>query len=549
MLDSPHSDQAAQHDRLLEAVLAITAESDLPAVLRRIVQAAVDLTGARYGALGVLSSAGVGLDQLVYVGMDERTVEAIGEPPSFCGVLGLLVEAPGPIRVADVADHPRAFGFPPGHPRMRSFLGAPIRVRGAVFGNLYLTDRTTGSEFTAEDERIATVLAGAAAVAIENARLFDQSRQREDWLRAASEVTRMLLSGAEDCEIFTAIADRVRTLCDAPDAAVILPTSDGMLRIVAGVGDRVSTMIGVVLDPARTPSGAVYLSGVAANLSGDEVSEALRDRPELPRIGPSMLVPLAAAGNTRGVLTASRAPGAEPFSDDALAALRSFAEQAELACELAERRRDSEALSLFADRDRIARNLHDLVIQRLFATGMALEGAANMIAVNPRDAGERIRRAVTDLDVTIREIRTTVFALQQPVDHATSLRAKIIEVVDDAAKTLGFDPSVQFDGLIDTIVGEYVAEQLLAVLREALSNVARHAAATAVGIVVSAHDKVVLQVSDNGVGMSLNGRRSGLANMETRAGQLGGRLVVGRAEAGASRPGTVVCWSVPLRRS
>jgi signal transduction histidine kinase len=535
-----------RHGRLLDAVLAISAELDLHSVLRQIVHAAVDLVEARFGALGVLSQDGKGLDQLVHAGMDELTLRGLGELPRFCGLLGELIENGKPVRVADLAEHPRAIGFPPGHPPMRSFLGVPIRVGDVVYGNLYLTEKCGASEFTEGDEKVAVALAGAAAVAVQNARLFEQKRRDEIAMRAASEVTRLLLSGAEDGEVFTAIAEWVRRLCDAPDAAVILPTNDGMLRIVAGAGDVVSGMIGVVLDPAKTPSGAVYLSGVAANMSGDKVAEALQDRPELPRIGPSLLVPLAAGDHTRGVLTASRRPGADPFSSEALEVLRGFAEQAELACELADRRRDSEALSLFADRDRIARNLHDLVIQRLYATGMALEGAANVVTVDPEDGRRRIHRAVSDLDATIKEIRTTVFALQQPADKSSSLRAKIVEVVDEAAAALGFGPSVQFDGLIDTRVGEREAEQLLAVLREALSNVARHAQATAVSVAVSAQAELVLRVTDNGIGIAPGGRRSGLVNMQSRAGQLGGRLDVELADPGAARPGTVLRWAVPL---
>jgi signal transduction histidine kinase len=530
----------SQNSRLLDAVVAIGAELDLAVVLRRIVAAAVDLVDAQYGALDVVAEDGLRLDDLVQVGSDDPTVVPIDSWPSFRGVFGPLIDRP--LRLADVATHPRAYGVPLGHPPMRSFLGVPIRIRDTVFGNLYLTEKKTAAEFTDEDERLAYALATAAGVAVQNARLYEASRQREKWLIAASEVTRMLLSGADEAEVFTAIAGHVRELTSATDAAVVLPTQDGRLRVVAAAGEIATSAIGLYLDPQHSVIRKVFRDGAAVNMTEAEVVEEQRDRPEQPVVGPTLLVPLSAGEHTRGVLGASRRRGDEPFPANVMPAVQAFAEQAELACELAERRRDSEALSLFADRDRIARNLHDLVIQRLFATGMALEGAANLVGVNPDDARNRIQRAVGDLDATIKEIRTTVFALQQPADRSSSLRARIIEVVDAAAAPIGFAPSVRFDGPIDTLVDEHIGEQLLAVLREALSNVARHAHASAVRVEVSARERLVLQVCDNGVGMTTTGRRSGLANMASRAEQLGGELTIGDGQ-----PGTMLRWSVALR--
>jgi two-component system, NarL family, sensor histidine kinase DevS len=534
---TPH--QAA----LLDAVAAVGDERDLTSALRRIVSAAVDLVGARYGALGVVAPDGHGLCELVHVGMDEATAESIGALPTLRGVLGVVLDEP--IRLPDVTAHPRATGFPSNHPPMTSFLGVPIRIRDTMFGNLYLTEKRSGGEFTAEDERVVRALATSAGIVMENTRLYERSRQRERWLRAASEVTRLLLAGAEGAEVFTRIAEHVRQLTDATDAAVLLPTPHGMLQVVAGVGDASSTAIGMDIDPATSLSGTVFRGGAALMLTDVEMIAYQRDKPEQPAVGPTLVVPLSAAGHTRGVLTASRRRGDAPFTEEALDTMRAFAEQAELACELAERRRDSEALSLFADRDRIARNLHDLVIQRLFATGMVLEGAASLVGVDPADARGRIQRAVGDLDTTIKEIRTTVFALQTPDDLPLSVRARILEVIDGTTMTLGFPPSVRFEGPVDTVVGEHIAEQLLAVLREALSNVVRHAAATAVEVTVSARDRLVMQVRDNGAGMPATpaaaGRRGGLANMASRATQLGGELSVEDAQ-----PGTVLCWTVPL---
>lgn len=530
-----------RNSRLLDAMVAIGAELDLDVVLRQIVLAAMDLVDARYGALGVLAQDGVRLDKLVHVGMDDRTVSAIGALPTFCGVLGLLIDEP--VRVPDIAEHPRAAGFPIGHPRMSTFLGVPIRIQDSVFGNLYLTEKAGGREFTEDDEVVARALAGAAGTAVQRSRLYEETRQRESWLHAGSEVTRLLLSGAPEAEVFTSIAHHVRELTGATDTAVILPDHDGMLRVAAGVGPVATAAIGMAIDPTQHVVGRVFRDGERVILGEAEMMQERQAQPHLPQVGPALLLPMGSGGSIRGVLGAARPLGAEPFSEHVLPAVQSFAEQAELAYELAERRRDGERLSLFADRDRIARNLHDLVIQRLFATGMGLEGAANLIDVDPADAAARVRRAVDDLDVTIKEIRTTVFALQQPVGRSFSLRAKVIEEADEAVDGLGFSPSVQFDGLVDTLAHDGMAEHLLAVLREALSNAARHAHATAVTVSVSAAGgQLHLRVVDNGVGLSGSTRRSGLANMAIRAEQLGGDFTV---DDGA--PGTVLRWSVPLR--
>jgi signal transduction histidine kinase len=525
--------------RLLDAVLAVGAELELNAVLHRIVSAAVDLVDARYGALAVLAAGGERVDELVQVGMDEPTVAAIGVLPTFCGVLGVAVEES--IRLPDITAHPRFTGFPRDHPGMRSFLGVPVRVRDTVFGNLYLADKQTADEFTAEDETEVHALAAAAGIAMRNARLYEQSRRRQVWLEAASRVTQLLLSGAEESEVFTAIAEHVRRLTGTPDACVLLPSGGGKLRIVAGVGPMASEAIGFTVDENNSLVGQAYRSGRALNLTEAEVDAGQRINPGLPKIGPSLLVPFGGAGDVRGVLTASRSPGASPFPADDVPAVQAFAEQAELAYELAQHRRDSELLSLFAERDRIARNLHDQVIQRLFATGMALESAASLAEIDPGNAASKILQAVSEIDATIKQLRTTVYALQDPIEATASLRAKVIDIVDAASADLGFAPAVRFDGLINTAVDTAAAKKLLAVLREALSNVAKHAGATDVGISVSAGSQLRLTLEDNGAGPHDAARRSGLANLAVRTEQLGGRLVVDAAD-----PGTRLIWSVPL---
>jgi signal transduction histidine kinase len=263
-------------------------------------------------------------------------------------------------------------------------------------------------------------------------------------------------------------------------------------------------------------------------------------------LGPAVVIPLGSAANVRGVLTAGRRPGSMPLAPDAVEMVATFAAQAGIGLELAEHRRDVQQLALFADRDRIARDLHDLVIQRLFATGMSLEGASALI--RDPEVGNRVRNAVDALDETIREIRTAIFSLQshsQP--EAPGSRAQILGLVEQMTGPLGFAPSVRLDGRLDAVAGGAVLEHLLAVLREALSNVARHANATRTDVAVSIADTgsghdLVLTVQDNGSGIKPGGRRSGLANLADRAAALGGSM---QAESVADG-GTALEWRVPI---
>jgi signal transduction histidine kinase len=258
-------------------------------------------------------------------------------------------------------------------------------------------------------------------------------------------------------------------------------------------------------------------------------------------LGPAMVLPLGAPGDVRGVFTVGRSPGSMPLAPAAVEMVSTFAAQAGIALELAEHRSDAERLAVLQDRDRIARDLHDLVIQRLYATGMSLQGAMPLIA-RP-EASDRVSSAVDALDETIREIRSAIFSLQACGDSKKSaLRAKVLDVVEEMTAALGFTPSLRLVGSLDGQVPAVVAEHLLGALREALSNAARHAAASRVGVTVEAGSELVLRVTDNGTGMGPGARRSGLANLAQRAEEFGGRLQVGPAEGG----GTELDWRVPL---
>ena len=526
---------------LFEAVLVVGEDLDLQAVLHRIIEAAVLLVDATYGALGVIGE-GDRLSQFVTVGIDDETYARIGSLPRGRGILGLLIREPQSLRLDDLHAHPASYGFPPHHPPMTSFLGVPIRVRDEVFGNLYLTEKRGGRPFDEEDESIVQALAAAAGIAVANARLYDDVRRRERWVLASAEVTTELLSGTDPVEVLRNVARHARELNEADLAIVALPASADSLMVEVSDGEGAAVVRGRVVPVEGSLCGDAYRNAaplIVSDLATDNRAYAATGLP-VPAEA-AMFVPLGSAGQVRGVLAVLNRAGARRFEQGDLRVLQAFAGQATVALELAESRRDAEQLSVYADRDRIARDLHDLVIQRLFATGMQLEGVTRLI--DRPEASERVRRAVDDLDLTIREIRSTIYALQSPdLGGTPSLRSRIINVVDEISGALNFTPSVRLDGLIDTSVPDVVAEHLLAVLRESLSNVARHAGATGVEVLVVVGDEVTLTVRDNGVGLPEGGRRSGLLNLEDRATQLNGKFLAAAAPEG----GTELIWSVPL---
>jgi signal transduction histidine kinase len=426
---------------------------------------------------------------------------------------------------------------------MTSFLGVPIRIRDEVYGNLYLTNKRNGLGFDEEDEAVLVALAAAAGVAIENARLYDEARRQQRWLTASAEVTNALLSGADVGDALALIAAKSREMSGADLVMLALPTPGGdLLQIEHAVGDGAAEALGLVLPATGSASGIVLASGQVLTVpdfsQDDRVAAVAR---QALNLGPAVLVPLGVAGNVRGVLTAGRRLGAMPLPPAAAEMLVTFASQAGIALELADHRRQAERVAVYEDRDRIARDLHDLVIQRLYATGISLQGAVGMIPAP--DVAGRVSQAVDALDETIREIRSTIFALQaRPQASPAGLRARIVAVADQMTVLLGFAPTLQFDGPLDTGVPAEVAEHLLGALREALSNAARHAAATSVAVRVQAQSDLSLTVTDNGVGFSQGDRRSGLANLERRASECGGSLSLEPAHGG----GTRLHWQVPL---
>nr|WP_281427481.1 GAF domain-containing protein [Nonomuraea ceibae] len=527
---------------LLEAVVSVGSDLDLETVLRRIVETATKLVDASYGALGVVGEEST-LLQFIPVGLSEEEIARIEHWPHGLGLLGLLIKDARPLRMGKISDHPESYGFPPGHPPMGTFLGVPVRVRDEVFGNLYLTEKRGGGEFDEEDEAVVIALATAAGVAVENARLYEESRRRETWLQASAEVTTSLLSGADPRQVLTTMAARAREMCDADLVQVLLPgPSEDSLKVDVIEGEGADELLDAEFEISATLAGEAFTRGEP--VAEKNLQQAPYPESPLRRLGygPGLMVPLGAATSTRGVLALAKRSGRLPFSDADRQMLQSFAGQAAIALELAEARRDAERLGLLEDRDRIAKDLHDLVIQRLFATAMTLMSTVRL--VERPEAGKRLQHAIDELDETIRQIRSSIFALQGTrEDSAPSLRAKIVDLVEGAGGHLGFMPGLRMEGQIDTVVPEPVAEHLLAVLREALSNVVRHSHATRAEVTVEVADAhLTLTVTDNGVGVGESGRRSGLRNIEERAVQLGGTAEMDSMDSG----GTRLRWHVSL---
>ncbi|GGV49489.1 histidine kinase [Streptomyces longisporoflavus] len=539
----------ARVPQLLEAMRSVGAGLELHTTLDRICVTAAELADAHYAAIGVVSGDGKGLSDFVYTGIDEETADRIGRlPDGHKGLLGALIHQPETLRLADLSADPRSCGFPAHHPPMRTFLGVPIRVQGEIFGNLYLTEKRGGADFNEYDAHMVRVLATEAGIAIGNARLYEAAMQRERWIDGSVAVTTALLSGSDAEEALAVVAEQARHLADSAAGIVLLPDEEGGMEIVAVSADEPPGMLGAVIPPESHIIGEL-LAGDAVFL--DDAATDPRVMTDLARgYGPVMMLPLQSDGRVMGTLVTPRARGARPFSETERTLATQFASQAALALMMAEAQRDRERLAVYEDRDRIARDLHDLVIQRLFATGMMLESAQRRSVVPEVQTG--VGKAVDELDVTIQEIRTAIFALQQgPAEAPSGLRTRVLREINMAAVPLGFKPTHHFTGPVDTVVGELTGKNLIAALREALSNAFRHARADRIDVVVDAtvilpdrQQGVRLTVSDDGIGITEGGRRSGLKNLKRRAESLGGDSWYG-AGIGEDGAGTTVVWQAP----
>ncbi|MGZ4438397.1 MAG: GAF domain-containing protein, partial [Nocardioidaceae bacterium] len=466
------------------------------------------------------------LVDFVTSGLSDEQRAAIGDLPRGHGILGLLIDHPEPLRMHRLQEHPQSYGFPPNHPPMERFLGVPVRIRGTVFGNLYLTEKAGGADFSPQDEKLVEALASAAGFVIENARAYAQSERRRQWLEASAQITDALQPPVRLDDALRKITMGARRASGAM-AVALVQRSEESQRVAASDG-----------------GGRIDVEAVARAVDEQIArAESEADVVVVPR-GPSntvVLVPLRAHLAAKGVLLVVLEGGRGSLEPEEAELLSSFADQASLALDRAQAISDRQELMLVADRDRIARDLHDLVIQRLFATGLMLQGVRR--GVVDEDVKQRIDGAVSDLDVTIRDIRSTIFELQHGRDR--SLRAEVRGVAKEYVPVLGFTPLVRTTGPLDTVVPEPVGDQLLAVLREALSNVARHAEADAAVVEVEVRDgQLLLNVTDNGRGLPPERNESGLRNVRRRATEHGGSVRLLPEEP----HGTRVEWVVPLLR-
>jgi len=530
---------------LLDAVVGIGADLDLNSTLDRIVSAACELADARYGALGVVGPDGKRLVRFITHGVSDEQIAAIGPYPEGHGILGLLIERPESLRLRDLTKHPRSYGFPLNHPPMRTFLGVPIRTREHAYGNLYLTEKTGGADFTEDDERTVTALATAAGVVIDNARLYADSEQRRRWHEVTAEITQLMLGEFDTEQALQLIAQRSREVSSAHVAAVLLTEGDDLVvRAVDGPPDferfrgrRLPMTLPVLGRAAAGEEQLVVIEDLAQLLQD---AGGLTEFPQGADLGRTTIAPLpAGSSGTGGLLVVASEHASTLRVSEGAELVRMFAGQATLALERSQSQRDREMLAVLEDRDRIARDLHDLVIQRLFATGLQLQGMQRLARPEHQ---ERLTRAVEDIDMTIHDLRAAIFELQQS-PASSSLRGDVQALVSEYAGPLGFRPHLICTGPIDTVVPAAVRPQILATVRESLSNVVRHAqASTATVEIMVDGGKVTARISDDGVGMGSGDRRSGLRNLTDRAEALGGTVRI----TGNEPHGTVVELEAPV---
>ncbi len=545
-------------NRLLEAALTLTGQLDLPDVLQDFVDLAAELTGARYSAMGVLDNLGSTV-LFVHHGMDDRLEQLIGHAPHG---EGLFAEIPvdSPLILEDLTQHPAFSGFPKDHPPMGSFLGVSVRIDEQVFGRLYLAERPGG--FSAEDAAQIEYLARAAAIAIANSRVYGESRSRERWMRVSQEITTSLLEGTEEEEALQFIAQRVREVADADTCLIVLPSVGESWACEIADGHLAQELIGVEF-PDNGRALTVLREGVGVIV--DSLARAYSVRvPILRRFGPAMYAPMIVRGSGLGIILLLRAVGRPEFEPADLTMAEGLAQQAALALELAAVRHADDVSNMLAERQRIGRDLHDLAIQQLFATGMQLHSARTQLAERGETAfADLMEQSLISVDESVRQIRSIVQSLRES-DEAIVLVERLRRETSIGRTALGYAPSlvISVDGevldddegnpLVDEVdsrVDADIADDVVAVVREGLSNAARHARATSVQVRVAvrgrgALGRVTVEVEDDGRGVDPEvSRRSGLDNLVARARRHHGTFVIARNGGGC---GSVLRWQVPL---
>jgi signal transduction histidine kinase len=524
--------------------VALSSDLSLESLLERIVRQACLLVDAKYGALGVLGLHGDRrLTRFVTHGFSDAEIAAVGELPRGHGILGHIIDHPQPLRLENLGHHPATFGFPAEHPAMDTFLGVPIRIHDRIFGNLYLTEKQSAGGFTREDEEVAVALASAVGVVIENARLYDEAERQRSWLEAAAEITTALLGPISRDTALQLVADRARDVADADFVALLMPTGVDALEIRAVSGTAVHELIGESVGTFESLAGEVARTQVTAVVPDTSLEPRYSPAttPLWPDLGSVLILPLR-SGDVTGALTVGwhEVLKTDRWELDPELPQR-FAEQLALVLQVAQAQEDQARLAVFEDRDRIGRDLHDLVIQRLFAIGLMLDNTVRLI--QSPDATARLSSAIDEIDATIKDIRRTIFALGIEAVEA-DLRGSVERILGQARLTLGFSPVLEARGPVDSAVPDDVREHLLAVLNEALSNIVRHASASSVEVRLDVTDDIRLEVRDDGTGLGDEEPGSGLTNMRARAELLGGHFAARDREAG----GLELTWVVPRER-
>lgn len=530
-------------DSLLEAGLTLASELSLPMVLQRIVDVAAEVTDARYGALGVIGP-GDELVDFITTGISADQRRAIGALPRGRGILGLLIREPRAVRLREIAKHPESIGFPPNHPQMRTFLGAPVQALGKVYGNIYLAEKRGGRAFSLEDERSLEVLATQAGIAVANASLYQDAVRRERWLEALRHITADILEGAEPDSLVTSIAEHARELAGADAASILTTTSSpGELEVVAAVGVHAQRVRGQRVPSAESISGEVIESGRPINT--DDAGTHRRGYQPIVRmgdVGPAIFVPLRVRGRATGTLVVVNLKGGRRFDGGTVRLVETFADQASVAIEYARAQADVRRLGLMEERERIARELHDGIIQSLFAVGMGLQGTA-LMAGSP-DTASRIEGAVEALDRVIRDLRNYIFGLRPGILADRQLGQALRELGADFQKQSPVQVDVNVDAELAATVSSR-SHQIVQLTREALSNVARHAQAQHAAVRLARNGATaVLSIEDDGVGFDsgADSTGNGLRNMRERADAMGGKLRVS-SKAGK---GTKVRFTFPI---
>jgi signal transduction histidine kinase len=523
-------------DGLVEAMLVVTSGLELDETLKTIVHTAIELVDAQYGALGVRGHDHE-LVEFIYEGIDEEMRDRIGHLPEGRGVLGVLIDDPKPIRLDNISHHAASVGFPANHPPMRTFLGVPVRIRDEVFGNLYLTEKAGHQPFSEDDEVLVQALAAAAGIAIDNARLYEQSKARQSWIEATRDIATELLGGTDPARVFRHIADQSRHLSGAEQTFVAIPDDPELASEAKQLFVTASSGEGPASDLQSFSLGGTSIGESFVRREPGRF-DSMKIADEFEPTGPALVLPLRATDTVAGVLVALRPVGAQPFTAGQLDMMAAFADQAALAWQLASTQRQMRELDVLTDRDRIARDLHDHVIQRLFAVGLALQGT--IPRARAPEVQQRLMDSVDDLQGVIQEIRTAIFDLHGGSSGVTRLRQRLDEAIAQFSIP-ELRTSAQYSGPL-SVIDAVLADHAEAVVCEALSNAVRHANATTLTISVSVGDDLCIEVIDDGKGIGGDVTPSGLANLRQRAEDAGGTFTVESVPDG----GTKLRWCAPL---